>query len=253
MKRHRTLYLSPEITYWSPRVDGGSMLSFAEKRRAYNHLQRAESFLSLPTPCEADFADCLANLRRSLTQRLRLLEKHYKLRSSLNLSAKRHFLEILAQFGVIRPLLLKALLDARNATEYNDRRPPGSKRCHEFVDAVWYFLRTTDPIVSVLREDFGIHPPGTELFAETYWLSFRTKYSPRFKMEVFGWLPSTLVSDSPKEKWLLVESVDQGTREERFPNSTTTAGCSDDVFLRGRVSRDQATVTALVSLAFAAD
>src|SRR5439155_7220801 len=148
------IYLDPNVLRWRASLPGGTVLSEAIRHRAYDLLRRAEFFLSAPRVSEADLADCLANLRRALTHRVQWLEKIYRLRVPLQSGAKRHFLKLLADVGIVRPLFLQALLDARNAVEYGDRKPPSKKRCQELAESVWYFLRSTDPLVVYRRESF---------------------------------------------------------------------------------------------------
>src|SRR5712675_1843727 len=120
-RKRRPIYLAPDVLRWRASLPGGTILPEAYKHRAYDLLRRAEFFLSSPQVSDADLADCLGNLRRAMTHRVQSLEKIYRLRVPLQSGAKTHFLKLLAEVGIVRPLLLHALLEARNAVEYRDR------------------------------------------------------------------------------------------------------------------------------------
>ncbi|MFT3831523.1 MAG: hypothetical protein QM691_17645 [Opitutaceae bacterium] len=227
------------------------ILSEKDRSRAYDHLRRAEHFLAQRPLTEADLADCLANLRRALTQRVQLLEKLYGLRGPLEAGAKRPFVELLAEIGVVRPTFLKALLDARNDIEYRDRKPPPQKRCQELADALWYFLRSTDHIALQLRSDFQLTPTNKGFVEETYWLHFDIRYGSRFRLKANGWIPASLVSRSPRENWLEMQVAGFHTKKERWSQSPDHGDkADDDLWVIGLTTKSRELWVALLKLAF---
>ncbi len=252
--KHRIIYLSPDILQWRPHSPGGLILSDADKHRAYDHLLRAEHFIKLEVVEDADLADCLGNLRRAVTHRTQLLEKLYRLRVPLQAGAKKHFIELLAQVGIVRPSFLRALLAARNAVEYRDRKPPSRWRCQEMADAVWYFLRSTDPLVLTRRDYFELSPSEDGYPDETYGFGVHVRYSSRFRFEISGWSPRDLVSLLPKAGWLEVRADEFYTKQERWKNEPMHADKKDeDCWFSGILSHDVNGLSSLLMLAFEAD
>jgi len=154
-----------------------------------------------------------------MTHRLQLLERIYRLRIPLEAGTKRHYLELLTEVGVVRPSLLQALLEARNAVEYRDRKPPSKRRCREVADATWYFLRSTDSLVAYRHEDFRLAPSENGYLSDVYWMSIQITYGYRFKMEARGWIPAQLGSLAATPGWIRVNACDFGTRSERWANN----------------------------------
>src|SRR5262249_45243383 len=110
---------------------------------------------------EFDRADVVTWLKRAISLRFKLLFNNYNLRrlgSQLGLR-KSSQMQVLAELGVIRPLMLEALTQLRNEVEHEDATPPSAERCRELVEFVWYFLKSTESI-SRLRVNDGdfCHP-----------------------------------------------------------------------------------------------
>lgn len=253
MKKH-PFFISPEVLDWRARHPGGLVLPESRKRRAYVHLKRAEHFLERDPSDDADLADCLGNLRRALTHRVQLLERLYKLRFPLAAGAKRHFLEILSQVRVVRPTFLHALLEARNSVEYRDRKPPSARRCRELSDAVWYFLRSTDPLVLNRRDDFELTRSEDENGNYVYWLQFRIKFSKAFRMKVKGWIPAALGSLDARNGWLKVEAEKLRVRSAHWSDDSEHGDKKiDDWWVEGLVAAEEKSVSSLLALAFEAE
>lgn len=202
------LWIPLNVLSWPSRIEGGRVFAAKERPRAYAFLRRAEHFLNmLPDPTEHDLADCLSNLRRCFTHRLRLLEKHYNIRSAIGASKKRHLAELFAEVGIIRPLMLKALLDDRNEVEYADAKPPSLERCREFAEAVWYLLRTTDSLLEVGRTEVCFSKEGEDQDDSEYWFRLDIEYTPTLILTLGGRFPPSLVSQErlPQSMELEVE------------------------------------------------
>jgi len=161
----------------------------------------------LPEPNEHDLADCLSNLRKSFTHRLGLIEKYYSIRAAIdNPQKKRHLAELLAEVGIIRPLMLKALLDVRNDVEYNDVKPPSVERCREFAEAVWYLLRSTDSILEIGRTDVSFSKEGDWHEQPVCWFSLDIEYKPKFKLSLRGNFGPLLLSREQVPKSMELEA-----------------------------------------------
>ena len=206
------------------------------RQRSYEHLQRAEYFLACDTvSSDHDRADCISNLRKCLSHRLKHFESVYNLRSALPAPTKRHYLEVLADLGVIRPSLIKGLLEVRNDVEYNDATPPDLARCCEFVDIVWYFLRSTDAMLHTQRTEIMLTPPDSDPWDSVYWCSVDVQYTPPFDVTLSGWIPSRLASATEASSHLIVEAESFHTNSELESESAHADKQDDDVWVAGKL------------------
>src|SRR5438067_7282171 len=62
----------------------------------------------------------------------------------------------------------RGLLEVRNDVKYSDATPPDLARCHEFVDIVWYFLRSTDAMLHTQRTGIMLTPPDSDTWDSVY-------------------------------------------------------------------------------------
>lgn len=152
--------------------------------RAYQYWERARELLDSPCSPFA-LADGIANLKRSMNHRLKAIEQAYCLRGFVFPNRPMRYLEILETVGLVRPALLKYLLDVRNAIEHNDARPPSQKRCNELLDMVWYFLRSTDGITSEISDSVWFDFLGTPRCS----FGVDLKFSKRPRLRIAGSFP----------------------------------------------------------------
>jgi hypothetical protein len=101
----------------------------------------------------------MQRLWNAVDSRIRLLSETYGLTSLARLLGWRRksddadMLEMLTRLGLIRPLLLRQLKDVRNVVEHSDAGAPSEDECLNYLDVVWYFLRSTDIFVSRIFTD----------------------------------------------------------------------------------------------------
>jgi len=230
-------WLSSSILSWFPRDEGGTYLDVSMRQRSYKHLQRAEYFLTCDAvPSDHDGADCISNLRKCLSHRLKHFESVYNLRPALPTPKKRHYLDVLADLGVIRPSLIQGLFEVRNDVEYNDATPPDLGRCREFVDIVWYFLRSTDAMLYTQRTGMMLTPPDSDTWDSVYWCSFDLEYIPAFDVTLSGWIPSHLASTTEAPSHMVVEAETFQTKSEKWGLESDHADKQDDdVWITGRL------------------
>lgn len=98
-------------------------------------------------PNEFDRVDAIITLRRVVAQRVKALKEKYRLRELPTGQKPRGDLELLSYFGIIRPFMLRRLVDIRNIVEHQAASPPLTDECLMFADLVWYFLRSTDKLI----------------------------------------------------------------------------------------------------------
>jgi hypothetical protein len=177
----KRIYLLPDFMDWHNSSEGGELLDLGEWRRGHDIWEHAQLKLH-QNATEMDRVDAITTLKRCLNQRLKEIEKAYKLKGLFNTNKK--YLQLLEQCGLVRPLILQDLMEIRNLIEHEDKRPPKLDRCLELLDVIWYFLRATDSITR-LRIDSMIFEAGNG----PYWISANIHIKRRWKFELRGWLP----------------------------------------------------------------
>ncbi|HEX3421127.1 MAG TPA: hypothetical protein VHT01_07845 [Candidatus Udaeobacter sp.] len=151
-----------------------------------------------------------------MNHRLKHFESVYNLRFVIDAPKKRPYLEILAELGVARPSLIRGLLQIRNDVEYNDAAPPQVERCREFVDILWYLLRSTDAMLHTARTGLMLTPPDADPWDSVYWCSLDIRYSPIFGVTISGWVPGALASASEKVSYLAIQAESFHTKVEKW-------------------------------------
>lgn len=112
-------------------------------------------------------------------------------------------LKTLERLGLVRPLILRELKEVRDAVEHEDAAHPDVDACRNYVDLVWYFLRSTDIFVSrpwdyacwVLEDE--AHAGDPVVFG-TYSVNL-TYDTSTWRIKCWGRLPPEDVSTSPVE------------------------------------------------------
>jgi len=101
------------------------------------------------TATDLPIASC--SVAGALSHRAQALESIYNLRAlPLEGKPKRDF-ELLQYLGIVRPVMLKRLVDIRNLVEHEDADSPNIDDCRMLAEFVWYFLRSTDSIVMSVK------------------------------------------------------------------------------------------------------
>jgi hypothetical protein len=207
--RESELWLNPSIFEWPASIGQLDVHEIDSVVRAYELHSHAEKRLT-HAETALDRVDVVGTLKRSIDHRVRLLDSIYDLQSIPITSKPRRKFDILAYFGVARPLMVAELWKIRNAVEHEDADPPTVEELHRFLDLTWYFLRSTDHLVlrsatGLLFElGHGIAEPGFEIEIE-----------PRkWTLALTGRLDRDLVSRDPVPGWTL----SRGTADPAEPD-----------------------------------
>jgi len=147
----KKVWISNEVLNWDCYYESAEILEKARGRRAYKIWEHAKQLIE-SNETEFYLADGITNLKRALNQRLQYIEELYDFKS-ININNKpKGYLELLEIFGVVRPFLMKQLFEIRNDIEHRDATPPSIQRCTELLDVVWYFLKSTDTLVQLVKD-----------------------------------------------------------------------------------------------------
>lgn len=215
--------------------------------RAYEIWERAE-YLINRAKSAFDLSDGILNLKRSLDQRTKLIEELYGLSKIKYTNKSKYYFEVLGDFGIARPFILKKLLEIRNDIEHRDISPPRIEECKEWLDIVWYFHKSTDYITNSKRDDlaFMFEDSGLEFV-------FSVESSVYPYCNIDGLLLKKLYSIEEKQEHFKVESVKIETRSDlqrRYQEAYFDDMSKEDVYIHGRVKLDENTYKLLMKRFF---
>lgn len=232
-ERKQSFWISLEILSWDVFPEGGSRCGEKDSLidRPYHLLRHAEDKIT-PTSSELDLIDAITTLKRAAFHRKAALEKIYELRQIPLSDLPKDPLERLAFFGLIRPMVLRTLIDIRNNIEHSDGRPPGVDRCKEMAEYIWYFLRSTDPLVRLIPDMYVLGTTDSD-YPEAHWVEVEMGPEKNWMVQARGWLPDKLVSLSGVEGWCLIEGSMTRAGEQLRPNDRDRN--SNDAFINGKV------------------
>lgn len=136
---------------WASDGKWSDILDSSKAGRPYEHWHLA---VELNTPDSSDIhrGTAVLKLWNAVEARVRNLQESYKLhvlKKTLGLPRNTEQLEFLNTLGLIRPLILQQLKNLRNKVEHQDTGAPTHIECTSLIDSVWYFLRSTDPLVLI--------------------------------------------------------------------------------------------------------
>lgn len=214
----RPVWIDPSWLSWEGYDEGSRYLQDGTAARPYEIHQHACDRLA-DNPNEFDRVDAITTLRRSVGHRVKALKEIYRLRE-LRIGAKpKGDLELLSSLGIIRPFMLKRLIDIRNIVEHQDSRPPSVDECLMFADLVWYFLRSTDKLVYLQLERLTFVPPGEDFFSRDYHPTLTLDFSGPFgePPEVEAWLNPPGFTYEPRADWIRVESSEMTKYDDLEP------------------------------------
>lgn len=184
--------LDPIFLTWEQDAGTAEIFDRQPTRRSYEMWRLAESKTGL---------DTVLWLNRAVNLRMRLLSQRYNLRTILS-DAPSKDAEILARIGIIRPQMHRTLKDLYQALE-TSAEP--IERLPEFVDAVWYFLRSTDNLMNIQRTDMAF---AHERANRDGYVSFEFgQYFTKQASSVAAWgiLPLELVSQQARGDWISID------------------------------------------------
>jgi hypothetical protein len=220
------LWIEPSWLGWEQFTEGGSIFSNTSNiTRPYEIQQHACDRLA-GHPTELDRVDAITTLRRAVDHRVRSLKDIYDLRRLPVVPRPRYDLELLASFDIIRPFMLRQLIDIRNAVEHQDSAPPPLDTCLMFADLVWYFLRSTDSLVHGRAEHVLFYPPGTDIDCGRYYPCVEIVFPEKFSElpKVSAWLNAPSFSCEENADWIKVEVNELTHHNDQDPPRSSIRG-----------------------------
>jgi hypothetical protein len=143
------MFLSPAVFQWPYDAQDRTFPPEVDYvNKAHDVWRHAQSRLA-GEPTALDRVDCIGALKRAIDIRLKAIRATYNFDILPSLRAKKQTLEKLQDYGIVRPAILKELIDVRNSLEHEHTEPPATDKCKFYIDICWYFLKSTDPLVDM--------------------------------------------------------------------------------------------------------
>ncbi len=233
------MYIKDSFLNWNVDIQSWSEINPDEKKRSIELLFRAENHLNFNDDNDSR-ADAIVTLKRAINHRLKLIEKCYNLKKIDFPDKPKGYLELLESLGIVRPLLLKELMQIRNEIEHNDAKPPKMNVCRIYVDVVWYFLKSTNRMVTINSDDF-IFTKMNGKNETQYWLNIYKRSDDFQKFKINGWLPkSHLKENTNLNEYFKIEINDIHSKEQRWNNSKEHSDKkSTDIWVNGILLIDE--------------
>lgn len=219
------LWLSPVILDWNRDTLYRGTISNIDLFKPYELLKHAQKRISevddKGNPHEEAFAlgEAVSHLRGAIEHRQKQIIKSFNL-SKLSVDGwpggKDH--DKLSELGIMRPLLVKKLIDLRNFVIHEQKYPHNDDKhsINELFEFTWYFMRSTDAFLSRKISGIILYPPDFSgatiddddfeydrcFLAETY-------AYPRWQVDIKGYgVPINLFSKTENKGWLELAVAD---------------------------------------------
>ncbi len=192
------MFISKEIFDWGLRSEDSSIYYGWEK--PYEYWNHAEELL-INVKNQYTLIDSISSLKRAVDFRVKDLNSRYNLKTANPKLKKKNNFERLANFGIIKPIMLEKLLAIRNGIEHKFENPPTVKICQELSEFVWYFLRSTDSYCSEIVKEFIFE---RDLYDESYWPSGNVNLK-NWEFKLRGWIEESLISIEPKKNYYCID------------------------------------------------
>jgi len=185
-------WIDSRVLSWNCSYQSGIVLDGEKWQRANLIWEHAKNLIE-SNQSEFDLADGITNLKRCLNHRLSLIEEIYEFKNIELNSKPKGYMELLERLGIIRPFIMNNLCLIRNDIEHNYARPPSIERCLELLDVIWYFLKSTDPMVQIKKGDVYFE------MCDEYGFSLRNNFNNSEIYYIYGSFPTEYVYSEQKD------------------------------------------------------
>jgi len=184
------IYVNNEILTWYCDEEGGSGFPAEYNYRGHEIWRHARDRLDAGCS-DLDRIDCIGALKRAVNHRIKSIVQAYHFDLLPSVHGQKKTLEKLQEYGLVRPSIITALFEVRNSIEHADTDPPNLQQCVNYVDLVWYFLKSTDELVNMYK-DGPVYTLHDDDFNEKAWLALRPNLEDGWMFTVRGNLPANL-------------------------------------------------------------
>lgn len=188
------IYISNDILSWDAFKES-AVSSQEDWKLSYRYLHHAESLLMDPQN-EPSLSDAIINLNKAVNHRINTLNNTYKFKKIPDKNKPKGLLDLLSFYGIVKPTMLNKLYTLRNDIEHQFKPPPNVSRCAEFVDFVWYFLKSTDAIAREIVDTFLLEPEGSDGTIEKEFAEISVYTDEGWEAFISGMVPANLIADN---------------------------------------------------------
>lgn len=196
------LYISKEL-FCSDISKCSIELQDEERKRCYSYLNHAESLL-VAANNDYFYIDVISNLKRAVDHRVKLISKQYNIKPVSKLFDLKGTFETLAEFSLIRKLMVSKLLELRNCIEHQFQTAPSHDRCEEYIEFTWYFLRSTDYLAKELCTDIYFDAGESSHYFAELQLSIESGWN----IELRACLPKKFYKDHSSSDFHPIEVIE---------------------------------------------
>jgi|GEM_PF-6589760 len=240
------LWIDNKIIDWETSSDGGMVMPPSSLTRTYELWEHAENILS-SHKTNNYLSDAIINLNKAIGLRIKALNENYHFNSSPFKTKEKKILGQLEEFGLIRPKLLNEITTFRNNIEHNDSDPPTQKKCLDYLEVCWYFLKATDLRVLETKDSIVFTNPKNN----KYWVNLEIDFDKNWHARLRGWLSPGLISISETANSIkitsrkyqsrieFINSLDEKYRSEFDLEDDTRGKNPNDITFSGIISEDK--------------
>nr|VVV06044.1 hypothetical protein AW0309160_03528 [Aliivibrio wodanis] len=171
--------------------------------KCYSYLDHAERIFLLSDNHHFN-SDVISNLKKAVDHRIKLISKIYNIKQLSKIIGVKGTFEVLADLGVIRKLMIGKLIEIRNSIEHQFIDAPDMERCEEYIEFVWYFLKSTDSLVKEVQSDFYFDSCNSKRYS----VEVTPKINEKWLIEFSGWLPKEMYSETAQVGFFKIEVKD---------------------------------------------
>lgn len=170
-------------------------------RDCYDYFNYAESLIDNYND-KFHIQDCIKNLKYVVDKRIKQIERIYDFKSY---APNKHILETYQMLGIVKGFVIKKLFTIRNNIEHNELEYTDKEYCHDLLDTVWYFLKSTDNLVYQADTENTMY---SDLNNESQWVSINVKEPKIIVAYIRGRIPKDLISYENKDGFFRIDEAD---------------------------------------------
>lgn len=204
-------FISQEIFNWY-NLSSTQNYNGENIKECYDYLNHAESLI-VDFKDKFHVQDAIRNLKVVVDKRIKQIERVYDFKSYF---PKQHILETYKELGIVKGFVIKKLFTIRNDIEHNELDYSDVEQCHDLLDTVWYFLKSTDEMVYTANTGIEV-AEDDDIEDEEPWVGIDID-SPKMKdVEIRGKVNKDFLSKESFENAIEIENVEiKEVDEERI-------------------------------------
>lgn len=195
-------FISQEIFNWH-NLSSTQRYNSENIQECYDYLNHAESLI-VDFKDKFHIQDAIRNLKIVVDKRIKQIERIYNFKSYF---PKQHILETYKELGIVKGFVIKKLFTIRNDIEHNELDYSDTEQCHDLLDTVWYFLKSTDEIVYTANTGIEI-AEDEDVENEETWVGIDVDSSEMKVAEIRGRVNKDFLSKESFENAIEIENIE---------------------------------------------